>query len=687
MPLQWKTIPYSDEVAEAVHTHVEADITDLSRDAITLQGRNVSGEAPTDGDALVWNDTMAIWEPRAGGGAGAAALDDLSDVAFGTPQTGHVLTFNETYWESAPPSGATTLGSLTDVTADTPQNGDILTYNGYGWISDTPPTDADTLDGEHASAFADAAHDHTLYGLTDVTLGTPQTGHVLTYATDHWESAAPAVPASHTHAGTDITSAVANATDADTLDGEHASAFADAAHTHVKADIADLTPGVEETGDLIVGFNDIASVNYAYQATVIGFSSYTAPHAPSRMLDGNSIDENGPTYWNAGAYTAGSYVTIDLGQPRPINYIGTLGSSTEGNRANFEVEYSTDDVTYTLAHRFSDITTAENAVSLPQTITARYWKIRSTGYTYGYNNWIMYTWELREFTGSIRTYPLAVGDNDQILVADDAQTLGVKWADHDHSTEFAPLTHTHSEADITDLSHDAVSLQGNEISTAAPQDGDTLVWNALAAKWTPGESVGSGGGGTLSSLLDVGIPTTPDNNQVLTWQTGAGQWKAISLPAAPTTARVREFDFQPEYPGAVIDPATLGDGLLEAFADASRNAYEWTVVDAAEQSAYIYLRWRLPPGFVSFAGPLKVTSKVSNVSRNCGVEVLGLYDAAGANAIAYVTLKNADWTEDSINLVAGAFAAGDLVLAKFRLFGQNTSVAYLAGIRIQYNGD
>ena len=39
------------------------------------------------------------------------------------------------------------------------------------------------------------------------------------------------------------------------------------------------------------------------------------------------------------------------------------------------------------------------------------------------------------------------------------------------------------------------------------------------------------------------------------------------------------------------------------------------------------------------------------------------------------------------HLVAGTFAAGDTVLAKLRIFGQDTSVAYLAGIRIQYNGD
>ena len=43
---------------------------------------------------------------------------------------------------------------------------------------------------DHDLDYADAAHAHALDDLTDVTLGTPATGHVLTYDTDHWESAA-----------------------------------------------------------------------------------------------------------------------------------------------------------------------------------------------------------------------------------------------------------------------------------------------------------------------------------------------------------------------------------------------------------------------------------------------------------------------------------------------------------------
>ncbi len=418
----------------------------------------------------------------------------------------------------------------------------------------------------------------------------------------------PGWPITHAHAGADITSAVANATDADTLDGEHASAFADAAHAHA---------------------SDYAPITHAHAGADI--TSAVANATDADTLDG----EHASAFADAAHAHASDYAPITHTHAG-ADITSAVANATDADTLDGEHASAFADAAHTHASDYAPITHAHTGADITSAVAN----------------------------------------------ATDADTL-----DGEHASAFAATEHTHVEADITDLSHNATSIQGYGVSTAAPSDGDTYVWNALAALWTPGESTGTGGGGTLASLLDVGITATPDDNQVLAFKTGAGQWRAMSLPAAPSTARVREFDFQAEYPGAIIDPATLGDGLLEAFADAGHNAYEWTVISASEQSAYLYLRWRLPPGFVSFAGPLKVTSKVSDIAKNCGVEVLGLYDGAGANSIAYVTFKNADWTENSINLVAGTFAAGDTVLAKLRIFGQDTSVAHLAGIRIQYNGD
>lgn len=65
-------------------------------------------------------------------------------------------------------------------------------------------------------------------------------------------------PTAHTHGGGDITSAVANAVNADTVDGEHASAFADASHTHVETDITDLDHNAQKIKGVTVDDADIA---------------------------------------------------------------------------------------------------------------------------------------------------------------------------------------------------------------------------------------------------------------------------------------------------------------------------------------------------------------------------------------------------------------------------------------------
>ncbi|MGD9209161.1 MAG: hypothetical protein PVI90_00220 [Desulfobacteraceae bacterium] len=66
-------------------------------------------------------------------------------------------------------------------------------------------------------------------------------------------------PTSHTHGGGDITSAVANAVDADTVDGEHASAFANASHTHTESDITDLDHDAQKIKGVTIDDTDIAN--------------------------------------------------------------------------------------------------------------------------------------------------------------------------------------------------------------------------------------------------------------------------------------------------------------------------------------------------------------------------------------------------------------------------------------------
>ena len=49
----------------------------------------------------------------------------------------------------------------------------------------------------------------------------------------------------------------------------------------------------------------------------------------------------------------------------------------------------------------------------------------------------------------------------------------------------ADSSHTHTESDITDLSHDAVKIQSRDVDSAAPADGQALAWDSATNKWTP----------------------------------------------------------------------------------------------------------------------------------------------------------------------------------------------------------
>jgi hypothetical protein len=76
-----------------VHTHVEANITDLDHDAVKLQGYTVSSDTPASGQVLKYDG--ASWVPGAASGIGATTFTGLDDTpANYTGQSGKAVLVN-----------------------------------------------------------------------------------------------------------------------------------------------------------------------------------------------------------------------------------------------------------------------------------------------------------------------------------------------------------------------------------------------------------------------------------------------------------------------------------------------------------------------------------------------------------------------------------------------------------------
>lgn len=105
---------------------------------------------------------------------------------------------------------------------------------------------------------------------------------------------------------------------------------------------------------------------------------------------------------------------------------------------------------------------------------------------------------------------LAVGSNDQVLVADSGQSLGVKWAAVPGTSAFVPVSTIDAKGDLlVGSANDAID------NLAVGSDGQVLTADSaqtLGVKWAT-----AGGGGAISQLFDSQLGSNAANID-----TGAG---------------------------------------------------------------------------------------------------------------------------------------------------------------------
>jgi parallel beta-helix repeat protein len=287
---------------------------------------------PQDGQALVFEASSGKWKNQSlpGGGAGTPSDTVVNETSFGQsadPGVSSAYSRGD-HTHGTPPhtkeihdalgiDAATLQGSTkAEVQDHEPKvHGDAahsVSYektankgvaNGYCGLNasafvplsniPTPLTgkDADTVDGKHASDLANALHTHPASDITtdlaweQIDSAFPKT--IAELLSDHNKTV---------HDDLDI--------DADTLDGSHASAFAQASHTHVEADITNLDHDAQKIKGKIVDDTDIgdgkvlgynASLNKIVYLTGGGGGAYRRS-ATKIVAANDSLDKTNADY-------------------------------------------------------------------------------------------------------------------------------------------------------------------------------------------------------------------------------------------------------------------------------------------------------------------------------------------------------------------------------------------------------
>ncbi|MBA7596047.1 hypothetical protein ES703_07027 [subsurface metagenome] len=111
----------------------------------------------------------------------------------------------------------------------------------------------------------------------------------------------------------------------------------------------------------------------------------------------------------------------------------------------------------------------------------------------------------------------SVYDTDDDGIVDNSEKLegSTKAQVQNHD----PKAHTHTESEITDLEHDAVKLQGRDLDSGAPADGQVVTWEQTTSKWKP--KTPAGGGDMLKSVYDTDDDGIVDNSEKLEGATKA----------------------------------------------------------------------------------------------------------------------------------------------------------------------
>jgi len=310
--------------ATSSHTHTKSNITDLETITTTP---TISAIPKADASGKLDNNWLKTGH---GNGLDADTIDGLHASELG----GAAQNFDPVYVKIATPDTITAVHTFNPTSTSAPF---ILGANARGQL--VTGLNADKVDGYDASSFATSSHTHTKSNITDLetitatpaasaipkanTSGKIDNGWLNTGSGNGLDAdkldgqhASAFAAASHTHAGTDITSQVS---DSDKLDGQHASAFAAASHTHTKSNITDLeTITVTATASAVPKADASGKIDNAWLKTGSG-----------NGLDADTVDGS-----HASAFASASHnhdaTYVKIASANTITAVHTFNPGTAG---------------------------------------------------------------------------------------------------------------------------------------------------------------------------------------------------------------------------------------------------------------------------------------------------------------------------------------------------------------------
>lgn len=289
-------------------------------------------------------------------------------------------------------------------------------------------------------------------------------------------------------------------------------------------------------GDLM--YQEEAVDEWINRATVAQGASADAISQYEGYSPAYVIDENDSTYLACASNpVADDWFYIDLGQIRTIHRFRLKQETYNGGwgATSYKVQGLNDWLTEGISGDWTDIVTV-TATASDETIdfstpqTYRYFRFYAL--TGGGNSWNVFTAELIEHVEE-PAYPdrLPIGTEGQVLKVSSGYPA---WGSN------TPVAHTHVEADITDLDHDAGKIDGITVDLTGITDGQVIKYDVGTTSLIAGDG---GGGGAISDLTDVDLTGLADGD-ILVYDETSGDWLP-EAPASGSSLTVEEQDGTP----------------------------------------------------------------------------------------------------------------------------------------------